>query len=61
MNSCGQWGIQTVVVISSGRLLFFLHSTVIGQFLTLAASSTTVTAHCRPRIIFESDLKSNLV
>jgi len=31
--------------------LFFLHSTVIGQFLTLTASSTTATAstaHCRP-------------
>jgi len=25
---------------------------VIGQFLTLAASSTTTTAHCRPRITF---------
>jgi len=30
--------------------LFFLHSTVISQFLTLIASSTTATARCRPRI-----------
>jgi len=30
--------------------LFFLHSTVIDQFLTLTASSTITTAHCRPRI-----------
>jgi len=30
--------------------LFFLHSTVISQFLTFTTSSTTATAHCRPRI-----------
>jgi len=30
--------------------LFFLHSTVISQFLTLTASSTTAIAHCRPLI-----------
>jgi len=30
--------------------LFFLHSTVISQFLTLTALSTTATTHCRSRI-----------
>jgi len=30
--------------------LFFLDSIVIDQFLTLTASSTTVTAHCRRRL-----------
>jgi len=30
--------------------LFFLHSTVISQFLTLTVSFTTATTHCRRRI-----------
>jgi len=35
--------------LTNHRQLFFLHSTVIDQFLILTASSTTATAHCRPR------------
>jgi len=48
-SSSSGWDCKSKILTNHNQL-FFLHSTVISQFLTLTASSTTATAHCRPRI-----------